>query len=152
MQQGNFTILITDDDEGHTILVQDSLRRGGLENAMLTFGDGHELLDFLHGLHPQHRFDPHTQYLLLLDIRMPKLDGVETLRRIKGDPALKNLHVIMLSTTDDPREVSRCHELGCSSYLMKPVDFALFANATGGMGLFFKSTYKTTLGLQEVSS
>jgi CheY-like chemotaxis protein len=140
MPPGNLTILITDDDEGHTILVQDSLRSGGIENEMLTFGDGPELLDFLHGVHPQHRFESRGQYLLLLDIRMPKMDGVETLRRIKNDPSHCRLPVIMLTTTDDPREVNRCHELGCESYLTKPVDFALFAEATRAMGLRFNSS------------
>jgi CheY-like chemotaxis protein len=75
-------------------------------------------------------------YLVLLDIRMPKVDGVEVLRRIKADPELRRLPVIMLTTTDDAREVSRCHELGCSVYLQKPVDYEKFAEAMRRLGLF----------------
>ena len=136
MDFDQFTILIADDDEGHVILVQDNLRGSGLKNPMLTFGDGQELMDFLHGVHPNHRFDATASYLLLLDIRMPRMDGVETLRRIKSDPRLKKLPVIMLTTTDDPREVDRCHELGCSCYLTKPVDYSQFAETISRLGLF----------------
>jgi CheY-like chemotaxis protein len=132
----NFTILITDDDEGHVILVQDNLRASGIANPMFTFGDGQELMDFLQGVHPQHRFDGGASYLLLLDIRMPRMDGVEALRRIKSDTRLKKLPVIMLTTTDDPREVDRCHELGCNCYLTKPVDYSQFAETINRLGLF----------------
>ncbi|MGZ8940422.1 MAG: response regulator, partial [Limisphaerales bacterium] len=82
--------------------------------------------------------DPHQSYVLLLDIRMPKVDGVEVLRRLKGDVSLKNLPVIMLTTTDDPEEVKRCHELGCSAYIQKPVDYDKFAEAVQRLGLFLE--------------
>ena len=67
---------------------------------------------------------------------MPKLDGVEVLRRIKSDPELRKLPVILLTTTDDPREVSRCHALGCNNYIVKPVDYERFADAIRNLGLF----------------
>jgi CheY-like chemotaxis protein len=67
---------------------------------------------------------------------MPKVDGIEVLRRIKGDPELRKLPVIMLTTTDDAREVARCHELGCSVYIQKPVDYEKFAEAIRRLGLF----------------
>lgn len=136
MEFEKFTILIADDDEGHVILIQDNLRSSGLKNPMLTFADGQELMEFLHGVHPKHHFDSTASYLLLLDIRMPRMDGVETLRRIKSDPRLRKLPVIMLTTTDDPREVDRCHELGCSCYLTKPVDYSQFAETINRLGLF----------------
>jgi CheY-like chemotaxis protein len=75
-------------------------------------------------------------YLLLLDIKMPKVDGVEVLRQIKSDPELRKIPVIMLTTTDDPREVDRCHTLGCSSYIAKPVDYDKFVMAIRQLGLF----------------
>jgi len=65
MEAEKVTILIADDDEGHLILVQDTLRSGGLDNPMLTFRDGQEVLDFLHGVHPRHRFDPDTSHLFV---------------------------------------------------------------------------------------
>jgi CheY-like chemotaxis protein len=129
-------ILIVDDDEGHAFLVRDSLIEGGLNNRIEHFWDGQTVLDFFF-----HRGDgPHMEkgqpYLLLLDIRMPKVDGVEVLRQIKADKDLHKLPVIMLTTTEDPREVSRCHELGCNVYLQKPVNFEKFAEAMRRLGMF----------------
>ena len=137
-------LLIADDDEGHLILVQDTLRGAGMDNPMWIFHDGQEVLDFLHGVHPKYRFDPNVSHLLLLDIRMPKLDGVETLARIKSDLGLRRLPVIMLTTTDDPREVGRCHELGCNHYLTKPVDIGKFTEAVAGLGMVFSLLHRKT--------
>jgi len=67
---------------------------------------------------------------------MPKVDGTEVLRRIKAHPDLKKLPVIMLTTTDDSREVERCHQLGCNEYIQKPVDYDKFAEAIRRLGLF----------------
>ena len=67
---------------------------------------------------------------------MPKVDGIEVLRRLKADADLRKLPVIMLTTTDDTREVKRCHELGCNVYIQKPVDFDKFAEAIRRLGLF----------------
>jgi CheY-like chemotaxis protein len=77
-------------------------------------------------------------YLALLDIRMPKVDGVEVLRQIKSAPELQKLPVIMLTTTEDPREVDRCHKMGCNVYLQKPVDYEKFAEAIRRLGMFIK--------------
>ena len=130
------TILIVDDDAGHARLIEKNLQRAGLHNPVLRFGDGQEILDFLfcRGPGPHRMLDGH--YLLLLDIRMPKVDGIEVLRQIKKDPRLCKLPVSMLTTTDDPREVGRCHELGCSNYLVKPVDYEKFSEAVKQFGLF----------------
>ena len=67
---------------------------------------------------------------------MPKVDGIEVLRRLKADPELRKLSIIMLTTTDDSREVERCHQLGCSVYIQKPVDYDRFAEAIRRLGLF----------------
>ena len=74
--------------------------------------------------------------MLLLDIRMPKVDGVEVLKQIKNDPELKNMPVIMLTTTDDPREIRNCYALGCSCYVTKPVDYQKFSDMLTRLGLF----------------
>jgi len=67
---------------------------------------------------------------------MPKVDGVEVLRQLKASKELHKLPVIMLTTTEDPREVDRCHELGCNVYLQKPVDYEKFAEAMRRLGMF----------------
>jgi DNA-binding NarL/FixJ family response regulator len=79
---------------------------------------------------------PAAPYLLLLDIRMPKVDGIEVLRQVKEHPHLRRVPVIMLTTTDDPREVERCHLIGCSNYMVKPVDYDKFSEAIKNLGLF----------------
>jgi CheY-like chemotaxis protein len=129
-------ILIADDDAGHARLIEKNLQRAGLDNSVLRFEDGQAILDFLfrRGAGPTRA--PDTSYLLLLDIRMPKVDGVEVLRQLKADPDLRKLPVSMLTTTDDPREVARCHELGCNNYLVKPVNYEKFAEAIKQLGLF----------------
>jgi CheY-like chemotaxis protein len=67
---------------------------------------------------------------------MPKVDGIEVLKTVKGDPSLKKMPVIMITTTDDPREIERCHELGCSNYIKKPIDYDKFVDAIRKLGLF----------------
>lgn len=135
----NVVILIADDDPGHTRLVEKNLERAGLANSILKFADGQEILDFLfeRGEEPASRND-RAGYLLLLDIRMPKVDGVEVLRQIKQDEFLRKIPVIMLTTTEDPREVARCHELGCNNYIVKPVDYEKFAEAIKQLGMFIR--------------
>jgi CheY-like chemotaxis protein len=129
-------ILIADDDPGHVRLIEKNLARAGLHNPIIRFENGQEILEFLfrQGAGPHRR--PETAYLLLLDIRMPQVDGVEVLRRIKADSELRKIPVSMLTTTDDPREVARCHELGCNNYIVKPVDYDKFAEAIRQLGLF----------------
>jgi len=129
-------VLIADDDAGHARLIEKNLSRAGLHNRTQRFDNGQEVLDFCLGQGDGPRCRPDTAYLLLLDIRMPKVDGAEVLRQIKRDGALRKMPVIMLTTTDDPREVERCHALGCNSYIVKPVDYDKFAEAIKNLGLY----------------
>ena len=125
------TSLIVDDDEGHAILIRENLEAAGLRNPIQHFRDGQAVLDFF----AQRPHMPES-FLVLLDIRMPKVDGIEVLRRLKADAELSRLPVIMLTTTDDSREVERCYELGCNVYIQKPVDYERFAEAIRRLGLF----------------
>jgi len=129
-------ILITDDDPGHVRLIEKNLSRAGLHNKIQRFENGQEVLDFLFRRGSGRKREADTPYLLLLDVRMPQIDGVEVLRQVKADPELRKIPVSMLTTTDDPREVSRCHQLGCSNYIVKPVDYDKFAEAIKQLGLF----------------
>lgn len=127
------TILIAEDDDGHVKLIQDRFESVGVRNPVRRFRDGDEAWAFLTG---DDGLVPGEEYLLLLDIRMPGLDGVEVLRRMKADERLKRIPVIMLTTTDDPREIENCYKLGCNSYLTKPVGFEKFAEVVRRLGLF----------------
>jgi CheY-like chemotaxis protein len=128
-------ILIAEDDAGHARLIEKNLTRAGLHNPIERFENGQALLDFLF-LRSSRKRLPDRAYLLLLDIRMPQVDGVEVLRQMKRDPELRKIPVLMLTTTDDPREVERCHEIGCASYIVKPVDYDKFAEAIKSLGLY----------------
>ena len=129
-------ILVAEDDEGHTGLIKKNLARAGIINRINTFKDGQEILDFLFRTGNGDHRKCGTAYLLLLDIRMPKIDGIQVLRQVKADPELRKLPVIMITTTDDPREVENCHALGCSNYIAKPVDYDNFVHAISQLGLF----------------
>ncbi len=132
-------ILIADDDHGHVSLIKKNLLRSGISNPIIHFKDGQEVLDFLFGL-PNHS-SPHKNlesYLLLLDIRMPKVDGVEVLQRIKKDQELRKIPTIILSTTDDPFDISRCHYFGCSTYITKPIEYNKFEGAIRELAAFLK--------------
>ena len=129
-------ILIAEDDEGHAELIRRNLTRAGLANKIRLFSDGQQVIDFLfrRGNEP-HRI-PGESYILLLDIRMPKVSGTEVLKQLKADPELRSLPVIIVSTTDDPYEVQKCHSLGCSNYITKPIEYESFVNAIRQLGFF----------------
>jgi CheY-like chemotaxis protein len=131
----HITILLVDDDAGHTELVRRNLRRSGVRNPIQIIESGAAALDyvFCRGRHAGRAGD--GELLLLLDINMPGLDGVEVLRQIKADPSTRRIPVIMLTTTDDPREINRCYDLGCNVYVTKPVEPSAFVEAVKRLGL-----------------
>jgi CheY-like chemotaxis protein len=131
-------IVLVEDDDGHANLVERNLQRAGLANGIHRLKDGQEALDYVQGKGAHAgRPGPHPM-LLLLDIKMPRVDGVEVLRQLKSDPQTALVPIIMLTTTDDPREIQRCYELGCSVYISKPVDYQAFVEAINRLGLFLQ--------------
>ncbi len=138
-------ILVAEDDEGHANLIKKNLKRTGIVNKVLLFKDGQEIVDFLFGKGEEPHRKSGEAYILLLDIRMPKIDGVQVLERVKADSSLKKLPVIMITTTDDPREIENCHEMGCSSYITKPIDYNNFVNAIRQLGLFLSVVQVPTI-------
>ncbi len=132
------TILIAEDDDGHAELIMTGLKESGICNHIIRFIDGKQTWDFISGKGKDMVLDKNKSYLLLLDINMPKMDGIEVLELIKGHANFKNLPVIMLTTTDDPREVEKCYALGCNIYITKPVDFVKFAETLKRLGLFIQ--------------
>jgi CheY-like chemotaxis protein len=128
------TIILAEDDDGHATLVERNLRRAGLDNGFVRLRDGQEALDYLLG--PE---APHCEScIVLLDIKMPRVDGIEVLRRLKSDSRTATLPVVMLTTTDDPREVERCYQLGCNVYVTKPVEYEQFIEAVKRLGFFLQ--------------
>jgi CheY-like chemotaxis protein len=136
MMQENVKILITEDDHGHAILIRKNLKRAGISNEIIHFIDGEEVLNYLFRRGDGPHRESHIPYLLLLDIRMPGTDGIEVLSQLKKDKELTKIPVIMLTTTDDPKEVEKCHQLGCSNYITKPLEYDKFVNSIKQVGLF----------------
>ena len=132
------TIVLAEDDDGHATLIQRNLKRAGLANGFVRLRDGQEALDFFRGEGAYAGKALDSPLLLLLDINMPRVDGVEVLRALKGDPRISVIPVIMLTTTDDPREVQRCYQLGCNVYVTKPVEYQAFIEAVKRLGLFLQ--------------
>lgn len=132
------TIILAEDDDGHATLIQRNLKRAGLANGFHRVKDGVEALDLLRGQGAYESTQIQGDFLLLLDINMPRIDGIEVLRQVKTDPALSKTPVIMLTTTDDPREVERCYELGCNVYITKPIEYDKFVGAIQQLGLFLQ--------------
>ena len=127
------SIVMVEDDEGHARLIEKNLRRAGISNTIIHFSTGKQAVDYFfdeNGYISQ--ADP---LLVLLDLNLPELDGYEVLKRIKGDVRTRAIPVIILTTTDNPREIDRCYEMGCNVYVTKPVDYEAFAEAIRKLGL-----------------
>jgi CheY-like chemotaxis protein len=131
-------ILVVDDDEGHAHLIRQTLAECAPGSRFEQFGSGEAVLDFLFGRGPGRICAAGQHYVVLLDLRMPGVDGLEVLRQIKADPRLRPLVVIMLTTSDAPEEIERCHRLGCNFYVTKPVDAGLFNRVVCQIGQFIE--------------
>jgi CheY-like chemotaxis protein len=129
-------ILLVEDDPGHARLIEKNLRRSGISNQLFTVGDGQQALDYLHGEGDFAGTGRASPLLVLLDLKLPVLNGYQVLKRMKADEHTKRIPVIILTTTDDTREISRCYDLGCSVYITKPVDYQEFSDAIRQIGLF----------------
>lgn len=131
------SIVMVEDDEGHATLIERNIRRAGVNNQIHPFRNGTAALDFLMGPDGSGAVHAGSSLLVLLDLNLPDMTGVDILARIKSNPHLKRSPVVILTTTDDQREIQRCYDLGANVYITKPVDYEGFANAIRQLGLFF---------------
>jgi CheY-like chemotaxis protein len=131
------TIVMIEDDEGHARLIEKNIRRAGVNNEILPFRSGTEALDFLFGADGSGEVSAGRYLLILLDLNLPDMGGVDILERVKANPHTRRSPVVVLTTTDDSREVQRCYDLGANVYITKPVDYEGFAHAIRQLGLFF---------------
>ncbi|HVV94640.1 MAG TPA: response regulator [Hyphomicrobiales bacterium] len=128
------TIVMIEDDEGHARLIERNIRRAGIYNAIRHFGDGTSALKFL--FEDSEGTLAKSPALVLLDLNLPDMTGVDILARVKGDERLKRTPVVILTTTDDEVEIKRCYDLGANVYITKPVNYESFATAIRQLGLF----------------
>lgn len=131
-------ILLAEDDDGHADLVQINLRRVGVVNTIVHVRDGQEALDYVRRQGINACRQPSGPLLMILDINMPRVDGIEVLQTMKADERTARIPVIVLTTTDDPREIERCYERGCSLYITKPVEYDAFVDAIRRLGLLLE--------------
>lgn len=131
------TILMIEDDDGHARLIEKNIRRAGVNNEIVPFVNGTDALAFLFGPDGSGEVSAHRHLLILLDLNLPDMTGVAILEKVKANPHTKRTPVVVLTTTDDEREIQRCYDLGANVYITKPVDYDGFANAIRQLGLFF---------------
>ena len=131
------TIVMVEDDEGHARLIEKNIRRAGVNNEIVPFTDGTSALNFLLGPDGSGEVSAKRAFLILLDLNLPDMTGIDILQRVKANEHLKRSPVVILTTTDDQREIQRCYDLGCNVYITKPVNYEGFADAIRQLGLFF---------------
>lgn len=131
------TIVMIEDDEGHARLIERNIRRSGVNNEIIPFFSGISAMNYLFGSDGSGSARRRDALLILLDLNLPDMSGIDILRQIKANKYLKCAPVVVLTTTDDAQEIKRCYELGCNVYITKPVNYESFANAIRQLGLFF---------------
>jgi CheY-like chemotaxis protein len=129
-------IVMIEDDEGHARLIEKNVRRAGVNNEILPFANGTDALRYLLGPDGSGEASSGRQLLILLDLNLPDMTGIDILQRIKANPHTRRAPVVVLTTTDDAREIQRCYDLGANVYITKPVNYDSFANAIRQLGLF----------------
>jgi CheY-like chemotaxis protein len=130
------TIAMVEDDEGHARLIEKNLRRAGVHNTIVPLADGASAITFLFGSDGSGLVNKGRPLLILLDLNLPDMSGIDILKRLKENEHLRVLPVVVLTTTDDRSEIQHCYDLGCNVYITKPVDYEKFANAVQQFGLF----------------
>ncbi|MYZ48023.1 response regulator [Rhizobiales bacterium L72] len=128
---------MVEDDEGHARLIERNIRRAGVNNEIKTFQDGTSALEFLLGSDGSGEVSRNRALLVLLDLNLPDMTGIDILAKVKANEHTRLAPVVVLTTTDDQREIQRCYELGANVYITKPVNYEGFANAIRQLGLFF---------------
>jgi CheY-like chemotaxis protein len=130
-------VIMIEDDEGHARLIEKNIRRAGVNNKIIPFVNGGDAIKFLFGTDGTGVGNKGKPLLVLLDLNLPDMTGVDILGRIKGNEHLRRIPVVVLTTTDDAAEIQRCYDLGCNVYITKPVNYENFAHAIRQLGLFF---------------
>src|SRR5260221_4995808 len=130
-------IIMIEDDEGHARLIERNIRRTGVNTDIVPCSNDTAAASYLFGSDGTGTDHKGEALLILLDLNLPDMTGIDILRRVKESKCLKCTPVVVLTTTDDSQEIKRCYELGCNVYITKPVNYESFANAIRQLGLFF---------------
>lgn len=130
-------VLLAEDDPADVALVQHAFRKHQLLNPIHVVRDGAEALEFVFRTDRYACRPDGGPYVVLLDIKLPLIDGIEVLRRIKGDPTTRSIPVVMLTSSREDRDLKECYQLGVNSFIVKPVDFAQFDDVVQQLGFYW---------------
>lgn len=119
--KNNCDILICDDEKVHADLIRFCFIRAGITNPVFYFDSGKDLLNHLESIQPVLQSSIKPLPIVLLDIRMPDINGMEILGEIKADPVFKDIPVVMVTTADEPEDIDKCLNMGCNGYITKPI-------------------------------
>jgi two-component system response regulator len=138
MASGEVEILIVEDEPTDVQLILRALKKGNLANKVHVVRDGVEALDFLFGTGDHAGRDPSdVPKVVLLDLKLPKLGGIEVLRKVKSDPRTQSIPVVIMTSSREEPDMQACYSLGANSYVVKPVAFEDFASAVAGIGFYW---------------
>jgi CheY-like chemotaxis protein len=137
MNTAPVSIVMIEDDDGHARLIEKNIRRAGITNEIIPFVLGKDALDYIEREGRVGREGGDRKILVLLDLNLPDMSGLDILAKVKGDERTKRIPIIVLTTTDDKVEIQKCYDLGCSAYVKKPLEYEAFANSVRQLGLFF---------------
>ncbi len=140
-------LLLVEDNPQDLELALRALNKAKLANRIQVARDGAEALDFIfcEGPHAGRKMDEGPK-IILLDLKLPKVDGLEVLRRVKGDPRTRMIPVVVLTSSKEQRDVVESYQLGVNSYIVKPVNFDRFSAAVGDLGLYWLLLNQPPLG------
>ncbi|CAG0928950.1 Response regulator rcp1 [Thermoflexales bacterium] len=138
MSNHSVEILLVEDNPNDVELTLHALKKNNISNRVHVARDGAEALDFLFGTgsSPVHNVD-NVPKIILLDLKLPKVDGLEVLKRVKGDPHTRLIPIVMLTSSREERDVITSYNLGVNSYIVKPVDFQQFTEVVRELGLYW---------------
>jgi CheY-like chemotaxis protein len=138
VQDQEVQMLLVEDNPTDAELTLRALRGKGLRNRFVVVQDGAEALDFLFARGTYAGRDVgHRPKLVLLDLRLPKVDGIEVLETIKGDERTRTIPVVILTSSRQEPDIERCYQLGANSYIVKPVEFDKLVEAVSGIGFYW---------------
>ena len=140
----NLAILVAEDDESYALLLKRAFGEIDLTNPLHLLCDGQEVIDYLAGIG---KYADRTSYplpgMMVLDLKMPRVDGFEVLRRVKSDPALRSIPIVMLTSSRHDPDVRRSYSLGANGYIVKPMDLAQYTKVLQDFGRFWLEVNET---------
>lgn len=138
MENKEIEIILVEDNLDDATLIIRALKKNNLANNLVHLKDGVEALDFLFGVGEYNNDGLHINpKLMLLDLKMPRVNGLEVLKKVKEDPKTKSIPVVVLTSSAEDPDIKKCYELGANSYIVKPVEFDSFIKAVSELGLYW---------------